>query len=190
MDIKELISKRRTIRKFKQIPLENEKILSYIDSARLAPSAANLQPLKYAVVSSEQMCEKVFESLKWAGYLAPEYNPKAGERPVAYVIVCTDSLISKSDSMADVGAAVENLILSALADGVGSCWLGSVDKKAVSELLGLDENLTIAAVVALGYPAETPGAVAIENGDIKYYLDSGVLRVPKRQTDEIVLKVL
>ncbi len=188
VDIKELIKSRRTIRKFDQKPLLKEQLVSYVDMARVAPSAANLQPLKYAVVCDKSQNDKVFETLKWAGYLKGEYNPKENERPTGYIVVCVDSNISKSGYDLDVGAAVENIILSALADGIGSCWLASVDRSALKGILNLPENLGISCVVALGYPMESPKEAVMQDGDVKYYLENGTLNVPKRSLDEIIIK--
>ncbi len=188
MNINELINLRRTIRKFEQTSLSAEQLIKYVDAARIAPSAANLQPLKYAVVVEKDMTDKVFETLKWAGYLKGEYNPKDNERPTGYIVVCVDNDISKAGYDMDVGAAVENIILTALADGVGSCWLGSVERPKLKRLLKLPENLEISCVVALGYPAETPKAVEMNNGDVKYYLEDEILNVPKRSLDEIIIK--
>lgn len=190
MNINELLKSRRTIRKFKQISLTKEQLKSYIDAARVAPSAANMQPLKYIAVQSKEMVEKVFPLLKWAGYLAGQYNPKDDERPTAYIVVCADKNIREAGWGADEGAAVENMILSALGDGVGSCWIGSVDREALGALLCLPENLIITSVIALGYPAEEPREVGLYDGDIKYYLENGTLCVPKRSLEEVIIKTL
>lgn len=184
----ELILKRRTIRKFDQKALSNEQLTAYVNAARVAPSAANLQPLKYAIVNTKEMTDRVFGTLKWAGYLKGEYNPKENERPTAYIVVCVDSSISKANFDLDVGAAVENIILSALFDGVGSCWLGSVDRDALREMLSIPSTLSISCVVALGYPSEAPKEAAAKDGDIKYYLEDGTLNVPKRSLEEIIIK--
>ena len=183
-----LIHARRTIRKFDQKPLSREQLVRYVDAARVAPSGANLQPLKYALVYTQAMREKFFPLVKWAAYLAPDYNPKEQERPTGYVVVCADTDIRKNGYEMDVGAAVENLILCALADGVGACWMGSVDRKAVRELLQIPENLEISCVVALGYPAESPEEVAVEQDNIRYYLnENGTLQVPKRSLEDVLL---
>ena len=67
MNIYEFIKSRRTIRKFRQDELSVEQLNKYIDAARVAPSAANIQPLKYVVVKSREMSEKMFPLVKWAG---------------------------------------------------------------------------------------------------------------------------
>ena len=191
MNISDVLNSRRTIRKFKQTPLSEEQLLRYVDMARLAPSAGNIQPLKYIVVQSKEMSEKIFPLVKWAAYLAPDYNPKEDERPTAYVVVCADISIRKSGYEMDAGAAVENLIVSAWADGVGSCWMGAVDREKISHILNLSDNLVVLCVVSMGYPAETPQEVEILNDNIKYYLDdSNELCVPKRGFEEVLINIV
>ena len=188
MHVNEAIQVRRTIRKFQQRPLLPEQLKRYVEAARLAPSGANLQPLKYYLVSSSSMAEKVFPLLAWAGYLNHGYDPREGERPVGYIVVCADTAIRKNGYEMDVGAAVENMILSALEDGVGACWLGSVKREQLRELLNIPEELAICCVVALGYPAEAPEKVEAEEGDIKYYLENGTLKVPKRPAEDVIVE--
>lgn len=188
MDIKELILKRRTIRKFKQTPIPQQQLLSYIDAARLAPSAANIQPLKYVAVNGKEMTDKLFPLLKWAGYLNGTYTPKKDEKPVAYIVICADTSLRKSGYWEDAGAAAENIILSALCDDVGSCWLGSVDRTSVKKLLELDENIEIISVIALGHPAESPKDVSVKDNDIKYFLEDSTLCVPKRSAKDVIIK--
>ena len=74
MEMIDIIRKRRTIRSFTQTPIEREKLDMMIEAARLAPSGANLQPLKYIVVDSKEGCEKLFPLTKWAGYTAPSFS--------------------------------------------------------------------------------------------------------------------
>ena len=188
MNVVEFIKSRRTIRKFKQIPLSCEQLEKYIDVARVAPSAANMQPLKYVAVQTASMTKKVFPLLKWAGYL-PEYTPQEGERPVAYIVVCVDKNISPVGTELDIGAAVENIILAALSDDVGSCWIGSVDKEKMAELLDIKDPLTISCVLALGYPKESPMEVEIKE-NIKYYLNGETLCVPKRSIKDVLIKTV
>lgn len=188
MNITELIEKRRTIRKFKQLPVSGELLEKYVRLASIAPSGANFQPLKYITVCSKEYTDRLFPLVKWAGYLAPDYNPKEDERPTAYIIVLGDSDIRENGYDMDVGAAVEHIILAALEDGIGSCWMGSVDRPAVAELFDIDGKFSISCVIAMGYPAEEPRAVEVKNGDIKYYLEGGTLCVPKRRVDEIFIR--
>lgn len=190
MNTKELIKSRRTIRKFKQTTISKDKLISYIDCARVAPSAANLQPLKYIVVSGPEMTEKIFPLVKFAGYLAPHYNPKESEQPVAYIVICGDKTIKESGYDIDVGAAAENIIISALADGIGACWMAAIDRESIHELLELPECLAISCVIAMGYPMETPKEVEMKDGDVKYYLEDNTLCVPKRSMEDVLVKTV
>ena len=80
----------------------------------------------------------------------------------------------------DVGAAEENMIISALAEGIGSCWLLSIDRDRLKAILGVPEGYRIDCVLALGYPAEEPVAEELKDSQ-KYWKDGeGRLHVPKR----------
>ena len=188
MDINDIILSRRTIRKFSQKPLNTEQLIKYVNAARLAPSAANLQPLKYVIINTPDTADKMFPLVKWAGYLGGKYTPKDNERPVAYIAILSDTDIRKDGYDIDIGAAVENLILSALADGVGACWMGAIDRTKIAELLNLPENLKLSCVVALGYIAEAPKEVSMTEGNVKYFLNGDTLCVPKRSIEEVIIK--
>ncbi len=189
MNIFDLIKSRRTIRKFQNKPISDEQLLKYVDAARVAPSGANLQPLRYVVVSSPDMVDKVFAHVKWAGYLAPQYNPKENEKPTAFIVVLADTNIRESGYDMDVGAAVENIILTALSDGVGACWMGAIDREEIAKLIDLPKGHVISCVVALGYSMENPKEVKVSDGNIKYYQDeNGTLCIPKRSMDEVLIK--
>ncbi|NSW89796.1 MAG: nitroreductase family protein [Firmicutes bacterium] len=189
MSVYEIILRRRTIRKFKQEKIKREVLLKLINAARHAPSGANLQPIKYVIIDDPERVEKVFAHLKWAGYLAPYGDPKEGERPVAYIIVLADTAIRRSGYELDIGAAIQNILLAAEEENIGTCWIGSVDREAVKSILNIPGQYIIDSVVALGYKAENP-VVEDENGSIKYYKDgNGVLHVPKRKLEDIILEV-
>lgn len=80
----------------------------------------------------------------------------------------------------DVGAAVENMIVAALAEGVGSCWLISVDREKAAEVLGVPPGYRIDSVLALGRPAETPVVKELMDSAKYWKDDEGRLHVPKR----------
>lgn len=191
MNIYELIKSRRTIRKFEQKPIETEKLVRFVDAARVAPSGANFQPLKYVIINSPETVGKIFPLVRWAAYLAPDYNPKEEERPVAYVAVFGDTNIKKSGFETDMGAAVENLILAALSEGIGACWMGAIDYDEIPKVLATDESLKLLCVVALGYPKESPKETEMDGDNVKYYIgEDGGLCVPKRSLDDVIVKTL
>ena len=184
MSVYELILKRRTIRKFEQKAIEKDSIIKMINAARLAPSGANLQPLKFIAVTSPEMCDKVFPLTKYAGYLK-DGGPKEGEKPMAYIVVLVDEKIRKDGAGEDAGAAIENMILTALDDGIAACWVANVSREELRKVLEIDDYLAINSVVALGYPMQESQEAEFD-GDVKYYLDeTGKLHVPKRSMEEI-----
>jgi len=111
MDIYEIIKKRRTIRRFKQKEIKSELLLKFVDMARIAPSASNLQPLEYIIVNKKEIVDKIFPNLGWAGYLGKEGPPPEGKRPVAYIVVVINKNIQSSSYQHDSGAAIENILL-------------------------------------------------------------------------------
>ncbi len=188
MSVYELILKRRTIRKFRQDRIDRKILEKLVNAARFAPSGANLQPLKYVIVDEPEKVDAVFKHVRWAGYIAPEGNPREGETPVAYIIILNDPDIRKTGYELDAGAAAQNIMLTALEEGIGSCWLGSIDRDDIRRILNIPEKYVINTAIALGYPAESPVAEE-ENGSIKYYKDeNGTLHVPKRKLEDIILK--
>ncbi|HHV95743.1 MAG TPA: nitroreductase [Clostridiaceae bacterium] len=188
MNTYELILKRRTIRKFKQIKIEPSILTKLINAARHAPSASNLQPVKYIIVDDDEKVKEMFKYVRWAGYIAPEGNPKEGEEPVVYIIVLADTRIRKSGYELDIGAAIQNILLTAEEEGIGTCWIGSVDRDAVRKLFNIEDYLVINSVIALGYKGEEPIVEEMVDS-IKYYKDEkGVLHVPKRKLEDIIVK--
>lgn len=186
MSLYDLIISRRSIRQFKPDPVSKELLKDFVNAGRLAPSAANRQPLEFIVVDEEDLRNQVFPCLKWAGYITPEGNPKSGQEPQAYVVVLVNTRVREKGFEWDAGAAVENMILAAWQTGIGSCWIVSVDKKRMRELLKVPEHYKIDSVLALGYPAETPVIEEMKDS-VEYWKDKeGCLHVPKRKLGDVI----
>jgi nitroreductase len=185
MEFIEIVKTRRSIRRFKPKKIERKILLELLEAARCAPSAANKQPLEYIIINEQENKEKIFEQLAWAGYVRPRRDPAPGSRPVAYIVILVNSQRALGEySNVDAAAAIENIILTAWSKGIGSCWLGSVQREKIRELLGVPEHLEINSVVALGYPDEKPimeDAKKDDEESLRYYLDDcDRLHVPKR----------
>jgi nitroreductase len=171
---------RRTIRKFKPDPVPRELLERLVNAARLAPSAANVQPLEFIVVDGAAARAEVFPLLKWAAYIAPAGDPGPGEEPSAYVVTLVNSKLREKMFEYDVGAAMESMILVALSEGVGACWMLSIDRDKLRAALGVPDDYRIDSVLALGYPAEEPAA-EVMGESCRYWKDgAGRLHVPKR----------
>lgn len=186
MEIDDLIKKRRTIRRFQQKPIDQEVLISLVECARLAPSGANLQPLEFIIVEDIELRDPLFKCLNWAGYIAPAGNPPEGYQPMAYIAVLVNLKIREKRYEFDVGAAVENILISASGKGIASCWVGNFKPEDVGYLLKLPEHILPIAVIALGYPAEE-SVVEPYSDSIKYWKDeNGTYHVPKRHLESIL----
>jgi nitroreductase len=187
MDVWEAIKKRRSVRRFRQEEISKEIILELVEAARCAPSAANHQPLGFVIVDNDRQRTQVFAQLAWAGYVQPRRDPPADKRPVSYIIV----LVNKERALANFGpvdaaAAIENILLAAQGRDVGSCWLGSIKREKLMEILEIPDKYDIDSVIALGYPDEKPVMEDCKDENIEYYLDDNdVLHVPKRPLQSI-----
>lgn len=181
-----MILSRRSIRQFKFKPISKDILEKLVNAARLAPSAANLQPLEFIVVDEEEIRKKIFKCLKWAAYIAPQGDPQPGHEPMAYIVVLVNTEIKEKGYEYDAGAAIENMILAAWEKGIGSCWLLSVERRRVQETLKIPITLKIDSVLALGYPNEEPIAEIMEDS-VEYWKDrTGRLHVPKRKLEDII----
>ncbi len=187
MRITDIIKNRRTIRRFKQEPIEKALLIEMIDHARLAPMGGNIQCLKYQIIDEKSRVDKVFYHVKWAAYLGDEGAPKENKRPVAYIAVLADIGIKKSGHEVIAGAAIQNILITATAYGIGTCWMGAINRSKISELLYLEEALELKYIIALGYPDEAPVMEAY-HGDFKYYKDElDTLHVPKLSLEEVIV---
>lgn len=185
MDIAAAIKGRRTVRRFKQQPVEREKLYQLIDAARLASSGANRQPLRYVVVQDSCIVGQLFTTAKWALRVVPRRTPVLGvSAPPVFIVVTVDS---GTNPQVEAGAAIENIQLMAFSLGLGCCWIGAYDRKTADKIIGLPESAESIYLVAVGYPDESPVSEDINlDADSGYYLDdNNVLHVPKYAVDAI-----
>lgn len=177
--------RRRSIRKFRSESIPPHCLNEILDVARLYPSGGNLQPLRFALVTTQPLRDTIFSNLKWAMYL-PGYSVDLFERPTAYILILRDSQVSKKCDY-DVGAASTMIMLAATEHGLASCPLGSFNRSALLELLHLPEHLQPELVIALGYPAQESHAVSMENTVQYSQNENGDFLVPKRDCKDILV---
>jgi nitroreductase len=166
MDTLEAIKTRRSVRKFSDKPVEQDKLMAVLDAARMAPSWANMQGWRFVVVTDQEVKSRISELSFVEGYFAPrgyKNNPaqKAlAEAPVV-IVACADPLQSgdlhgQQYYLADVGIATENLMLAAHALGLGSVFVGVFDEEALGDLLDIPPEIRIVGLFPLGYPLQEP----------------------------------
>lgn len=186
MNIYEAICSRRTIREFLDKPVSYELLKKFVDAGRLAPQAANRQPLEFLVVDDPVLVSTVFTNIKLAGYL--DWKPAVEARPRAYVVIVSNKAVQNATWVTyDVALASENISLVAWAEGVGSCLVGAFNKQKVTELLAIPETHELMIIVALGYPAHKSVTEELKGDDVKYWRDAdGTFHVPKRPLQKIL----
>jgi nitroreductase len=185
MDVYEAILSRRSIRRFQQKLVSRELLEKFVNAARVAPSAANLQPLEYVIVDESEVCTKIFQTIGWATYIKPTWAPSEEERPTAYIVILTKDIKNKY-YLRDASLAAENIVLTAEEDGIGSCILCKIDKERIKEILVIPDTAHVDSVIALGYKAEHPVIEDLTNS-VKYWRDENkVLHVPKRKLRDVI----
>jgi nitroreductase len=185
MNMYETIISRRTIRRFHQKPLDGMVLKKFVNAARVAPSAANLQPLEYLIVTEKDLCARLFETLGWAAYIQPKWIPGEQERPTAYIVVLVNDTKNPYYRY-DVGFAAANIVYAAEAAGLGSCILCNIQKEKIQAMFKIPQRFSVDMVIALGEKAEHP-VVEERNDMVKYWRDEQeVLHVPKRSLDKII----
>jgi nitroreductase len=185
MDVMTAILGRRSIRKYKSKPVEEEKIRLVLEAARYAPSAGNTQPWDFIVVTDPQIKTRVgelFQSGHHKLYTEVVDEPLVGreleermrdrrtgiyEKVPVYIIVCLnrkqrrfsrDPEAEKQFEQQSVAAAIENLILAAYSLGLGTCWMGApvLKEAGIKQLLAIPEGVRVVAGIPLGYADESP----------------------------------
>jgi len=187
--LKDIVFKNRSYRRFDQsCKIDRQRLLELVDLARLSPSGANLQPLKYFLSCDEETNALIFERLGWAGYLKDWPRPADGERPSAYIIILGDTAVSNNFGC-DYGIAAQSILLGPVEKGLGGCMIGTIKKKELAEALNLDSKYEILLVAAIGKPVEQVVIDEIKaDGDIKYRRDeNNVYHVPKRKLEDLIV---
>jgi nitroreductase len=144
MDIFEAVQERKSIRSYQDKPVEREKIEKILEAGRLAPSAKNLEPWHFIAVTDAQK-RKALSGGTWAKFLS--------QSPLV-IVACGDKKASPDWYAIDVALAVENMVLTAVGEGLGTCCVGSFNEKDVKALLKVPENFEVLVMLAVGYPGD------------------------------------
>lgn len=170
MDVFDAIYGRRSIRRYSSRPVEEEKVLKCIDAARWAPSAVNSQPWEFIIVRDEATRRRLAEIHRWGRHMA--------ESPVV-IIVLADPRKSPTYWQNDTGAAIQNLLLAAYAQGLGTCWIGVYGSRFeddIKRLLNVPEHLRVVCAITLGYPNECPSSTRRDIKEIVHWEKYGCRR--------------
>jgi len=164
MELLEGINTRRSIRKFNENLVEEEKLQSILDAVRMSPSWANTQCWRLIVVRDSAVLEKISELSYVESFFSPKgykSNPakKALAQATVVIVFCADpgasgSIWGQDYYLVDVGIAAQNLMLAAHSQGLGSVFVGVFQEDKLKNILNIPENIRIVGVFPIGYPAE------------------------------------
>jgi nitroreductase len=144
---------RRSIRRYEDKPVEREKLVNILESARLAPSAMNKQPYRLVVVTDRKVINELISACNqdWA---AP-----------AIIVMCAlpSEAWTRDDGenywKADAAIAMHNMSLVSLEEGLGTCWIAAFKEIEIKRILGIPAHVRVMAMTPVGYAAEKKGPV-------------------------------
>jgi nitroreductase len=149
MEIYQAIRTRKSVRAYREQPVEQEKLERILEAGRLAPSASNRQEWRFVVVR---------DPAKRKLLAAAARQPFVGDAPV--ILVCcaeTDRHRMRCGHecfLVDVSIAIDHITLAAVAEGIGTCWIGAFDADEVRSLLGIPDGIVVVELLPLGYPVD------------------------------------
>jgi nitroreductase len=156
MDVIDVIRKRRSVRSYTDQPVEREKIDRLLEAARLAPSASNRQEWRFVVVTDPRRRELLAEAANRQEFV--------GQAPVV-IAACaeTDGHVMTCGQACypiDVAIAIDHITLQAVAEGLGTCWIGAFSEPQAKEILGIPDEIRVVEMLTVGYPAGEPSPLA------------------------------
>ncbi len=155
----DLIARRVSCRSYRMDPVPQKHLMQILEAARLAPSACNKQPWRFAVVRDADVRRRIVEE----GFLPGIKMDWALEAPVHIVIGMETSFLTHrlggtvsgvDYPWVDIGIAGEHLVLAATELGLGTCWIGWIKPRAVAKIVGWPRSVKPAAVITVGFPRD------------------------------------
>ncbi len=144
MDVFEAVQERRSIRSYQDKPVEREKLEKILEAGRLAPSARNSEPWHFIAVTSPEK-RKALTGGTFAKFLI--------QTPLV-IVVCGDKKASPDWYAIDGALALENMVLTATAEGLGTCCVGSFKEEEIKKVLKIPNNFEVLVMLAVGYAQE------------------------------------
>jgi len=153
MELFDTMKKRRPVKRFKRLPIADEKLNSVLGSMRLAPSAANSQPWKFIVVRDDQMKQRVASACQGQKFIADAPVLVVGCATIAEAYPYLGMYMSSYGM--DMGLAFCSGELAAFHEGLTVHWVYQFHNEKIQELLSIPSgDVNVVFVMALGYSDE------------------------------------
>jgi nitroreductase len=156
VDLREAIVNRHSIREFKDRAVEDGLIHKVLEDANKAPSAGNLQARDFIIIRDEGIKKEIARAA-----LNQDFITGAS----VVVVICANTVRSAVKygrrgaglySILDAALAAQNLMLSCVEEGLGSCYVGAFDEGRIRKVLGIPETVIPVGIIPIGYPDEEP----------------------------------
>ena len=163
MSVADTIARRVSCRAYKPDPVPQAYLMQILEAARLAPSACNQQPWRFAVVRHPEQRRRIVEE----GFLPGIKMTWAMAAPVHVVVGMESSFLTHRLAASvsgvdypwvDIGIAGEHLVLASTELGLGTCWIGWIKPRAVARMVGWPRSVKPVVVITVGYPCDSDTA--------------------------------
>ncbi len=152
MEVHKAIESRRSIRAYDSREVEEDRLVRVLESGRLSPSAKNLQERRFIIVRDAKTRKLLSEAARNQKFVA--------EAPIVIAACSVETkYIMSCGQLAypiDTAIAVDHMTLSAVEEGLGTCWIGAFDEKKVKEILNIPDGVRVVSLLTLGYPSASP----------------------------------
>jgi nitroreductase len=152
MEFYDVVKNRKSIRAYKDEPIDNDVLKRIGEALNLAPSACNIQPWCFRIILNREVRESICSCYKndWLKK-APAIVVALGNRETAWKRLDGSSIVN-----VDIGIAMEHLVLAAAAEGLGTCWICAYDVGRMNSVLGILPPWEVLAISPIGKAAENP----------------------------------
>ncbi len=146
-EVLQLMKERRSIRKFKPDPINDEKINMILEAARWTQSASNRQPWRFIVIKNKKTIAELRSAARFGDFVS--------QAPLVIAIIA-DKKRSPNWYIHDTSMVAHQICLMAWSLGIGTCWIGSMDRDKAAVVLELDKNEYVTTILPLGYFHKKP----------------------------------
>jgi nitroreductase len=151
MNVIDAIKARKSVRRYLEKPIEEEKLLAVLKAGRLAPSASNRQEWRFIIVRNKTTRKKVAEAA---------YSQTFVGKAPAIIVACAETtghimMCGQQCYPIDVAIALDHITLAAIELGLGTCWIGAFDEVRVKEILNIPDEIRVVGLMPIGYPIDS-----------------------------------
>lgn len=168
MEVRDAIIGRHSIRGYLDRPVPADKLNRILEAARLSPSARNSQDREFVVVTDPARRQKLAKAASHQQFVA--------EAPVLIAAIATNPEYAMPNGVVaypmDAGIALDHITLAAVAEGLGTCWIGGYSQEAAREALNVPDSYVVAAILTLGYPSWMPEATPRKSGEAIFHYET------------------